>query len=152
MHFLSVNCPETRAKVLDQCADSCVANKMRRCESALRPWKREYAVQLNHSCCFQMKTVSNDIITRLYHQQCCVFFSRSLSVNYRLCVVNSAPSEIMWWGFTTNHRTSFTDKMRMPNRIRLIVQPYSDVPSHQNQTEPKNTVKLKTWYLLNCVL
>ncbi len=55
-------------------------------------------------------------------------------------------------GFTTNHRTSFTDKMRMPNRIRLIVQPYSDVPSHQNQTEPKNTVKLKTWYLLNCVL
>ncbi len=53
----SVNCPEMWAKVLDQrqrAAASCVADEMRWCEVALRDWKREDAVQLNHSHCFQM--------------------------------------------------------------------------------------------------
>ncbi len=33
---------------------SCSADEMRWCEAALREWKREDAVQLNHSRCFQM--------------------------------------------------------------------------------------------------
>ncbi len=36
------------------CSSSCSADEMRWCEAALREWKREDAVQLNHSHCFQM--------------------------------------------------------------------------------------------------
>ncbi len=37
------------------CSSSCSADEMRCwCEAALRQWKREDAVQLNHSRCFQM--------------------------------------------------------------------------------------------------
>ncbi len=36
------------------CSSSCIADEMRWCEAALREWKREDAVQLNHSRCFQM--------------------------------------------------------------------------------------------------
>ncbi len=36
------------------CSSSCSADEMRWCEAALREWKREDAVQLNHSRCFQM--------------------------------------------------------------------------------------------------
>ncbi len=49
-----VNCPEMRAKVLGQRAVACSADEMRWYEAALREWKREDAVQLNHSHCFQM--------------------------------------------------------------------------------------------------
>ncbi len=36
------------------CSSSCSADEMRWYEAALREWKREDAVQLNHSRCFQM--------------------------------------------------------------------------------------------------
>ncbi len=36
------------------CSSSCSADEMRWCEAALREWKREDAVQLNHSRCFQI--------------------------------------------------------------------------------------------------
>ncbi len=36
------------------CSSSCSADEMSWCEDALREWKREDAVQLNHSRCFQM--------------------------------------------------------------------------------------------------
>ncbi len=36
------------------CSSSCSADEMRWCEAALREWKREDTVQLNHSSCFQM--------------------------------------------------------------------------------------------------
>ncbi len=35
-------------------AACCSADEMRWCEAALREWKREDVVQLNHSHCFQM--------------------------------------------------------------------------------------------------
>ncbi len=39
---------------------------------------------------------------------------RSLSVNYGITtVLNAAPSESTWGRFTTNHRSGFTDEMRM---------------------------------------
>ncbi len=31
----------------------------------------------------------------------------------RLCVLNAAPFENSWWRFINNHRTGFTDEMRM---------------------------------------
>ncbi len=34
-------------------------------------------------------------------------------IDLQLCVVNAAPSESSWWRFTTNHRTGFTDEIRM---------------------------------------
>ncbi len=37
-----------------ECSSSCIADKMCWCEAALRKWKREDAVQLNHSRCFKM--------------------------------------------------------------------------------------------------
>ncbi len=50
----SVNYPEMRVKVLDQrAAVCCSADKMRWCEAALREWKREDVVQLNHSRVFR---------------------------------------------------------------------------------------------------
>ncbi len=36
------------------CSSSCSSDEMHWCETALREWKREEAVQLNHSRCFQM--------------------------------------------------------------------------------------------------
>ncbi len=36
------------------CSSSCSSDEMLWCETALREWKREEAVQLNHSRCFQM--------------------------------------------------------------------------------------------------
>ncbi len=40
--------------LVSACSSSCSADEMRWCEAALREWKREDAVQLNHSRCFQM--------------------------------------------------------------------------------------------------
>ncbi len=37
----------------------------------------------------------------------------SLVSELRLCVLNAAPSENRWWRLTANHRTVFTDEMRM---------------------------------------
>ncbi len=45
---------QNAAKVLDQRAAALFADEMRWCETASREWKREDAVQLNHSRCFQM--------------------------------------------------------------------------------------------------
>ncbi len=45
----------------------------------------------------------------------------------RLCVLTATPFENRWWRFTANHRTGFTDEMRMINRMRLIAQRYSQV-------------------------
>ncbi len=50
----SVNCPETRVKVLYRSVQQLFsADEMRCCEAVLRE-KREDAVKLNHSRCFQM--------------------------------------------------------------------------------------------------
>ncbi len=46
-----------RVKVLDQqqrAAARCIADEMHWCEAALRDWKKEDAVQLNHLRCFQI--------------------------------------------------------------------------------------------------
>ncbi len=46
--------PRCKEEVLDQRAAACCnADEMRWCEAALREWKREDAVQLNHSCVFR---------------------------------------------------------------------------------------------------
>ncbi len=40
------------------------------------------------------------------------FFAQLVS-ELRLCVVNAASSESMWWRFSTDHRIGFTDEMYM---------------------------------------
>ncbi len=45
---------DTSESLGSACSSSCSADEMRWCEAALREWKREDAVQLNHSHCFQM--------------------------------------------------------------------------------------------------
>ncbi len=51
--FLST-VPRCEGKSWSACSSSCSADEMRWCEAALRERKREDAVQLNHSRCFQM--------------------------------------------------------------------------------------------------
>ncbi len=41
----------------------------------------------------------------------------------RLCVLNAAPSENSWWRFTANHRTVFTDEMRMTIARKISCSP-----------------------------
>ncbi len=49
---------------------------------------------------------------------------RSLSINYG-SVLNAAPFENNWWRFTANHRTVFTDKMRMTIACNISCSPTS---------------------------
>ncbi len=41
----------------------------------------------------------------------------------RLCVLNTAPFENRWWRFTANHRTVFTDEMRMTIACKISCSP-----------------------------
>ncbi len=40
-----------------------------------------------------------------------------------LCVLNAAPFESRWWRFTANHRTVFTDEMRMTIACKISCSP-----------------------------
>ncbi len=47
-----------------------------------------------------------------YNRRCSIMNAIVVS-ELRLCVLNTSPSESIWWRLYTNHRTGFSDEMRM---------------------------------------
>ncbi len=62
------------------------------------------------------------------HEGCTIFCDSEREIaqlvsDLRLCVLNAAPYENSWWRFTANHRTVFTDEMRMTIACNISCSP-----------------------------
>ncbi len=66
-----------------------------------------------------------------------------------VCVLNAAPFENSWWRFTANHRTVFTDEMRMTIACKISCSPTSDCALFLiNLIIVDNHINLR-WYHIN---